>query len=53
MSIPDPKQHSKILLEKSLGPYEKRVAVLGAFDTWALMHKIAVSLAKKRAYCGN
>lgn len=47
MSIPDPKQHSMILLEKSLGPYEKRVAVLGAFDTWALMHKIAVSLAKK------
>lgn len=35
----------KKIEELALGPYEKRVAVLGAFDTWVLMHNVAAILA--------
>ena len=34
------------LQQYSLGPKEKRVAILGAFDTWTLMHNVASILAK-------
>jgi hypothetical protein len=32
--------------EETLGPKKMRVAVLGAFDTWSLMHKVSVDLAR-------
>lgn len=45
--LPDVSYDKNILRLKSLGSREKRVAILGAFDTWVLMHNVASILAKK------